>query len=213
MFIKSLAAKIDETTFKTWNSKVNPSELRDTAKNIRDQIPQVRKYQVGDFAQGGVVFWVDETGQHGLACAIEDQDEGNATSWDNRQISLKAHGDGIYAGEMNTILIITGQENNYNEFAAGICANLIVTHKNQIYGDWYLPSKEELLIMYEQKLIINQTSVSNEGKEMNSLNYWSSTERISGGGVWGIRWSDGEAFPFTRFQLFDGVGVRAIRSF
>ena len=31
------------------------------------------KYQVGDFAQGGVVFWVDETGEHGLVCAKTDQ--------------------------------------------------------------------------------------------------------------------------------------------
>jgi len=30
-------------------------------------------YTIGDWAQGGIVFWVDETGQHGLICAKEDQ--------------------------------------------------------------------------------------------------------------------------------------------
>ena len=29
-------------------------------------------YSVGDFARGGIVFWVDETGQHGLVCAKTD---------------------------------------------------------------------------------------------------------------------------------------------
>jgi hypothetical protein len=32
----------------------------------------VRKYQIGDFAQGGIVFFVDETGEHGLVCAKAD---------------------------------------------------------------------------------------------------------------------------------------------
>lgn len=31
------------------------------------------KYQIGDFAQGGVVIWVTQDGQHGLVAAIEDQ--------------------------------------------------------------------------------------------------------------------------------------------
>lgn len=37
-----------------------------------------KTYAVGDFAQGGVVFWVDERGEHGLVCAIEDQGEGDS---------------------------------------------------------------------------------------------------------------------------------------
>lgn len=32
-----------------------------------------KTYKVGDFAHGGIVFWVDETEQHGLVCAKEDQ--------------------------------------------------------------------------------------------------------------------------------------------
>jgi len=30
------------------------------------------KYQIGDFAQGGVVIWVTHDGEHGLVAAIED---------------------------------------------------------------------------------------------------------------------------------------------
>jgi hypothetical protein len=34
--------------------------------NMREN---TKTYKVGDFAHGGIVFWVDETGQHGLVSA------------------------------------------------------------------------------------------------------------------------------------------------
>ena len=33
----------------------------------------IKTYKVGDFAHGGIVFWVDETGQYGLVCAKKDK--------------------------------------------------------------------------------------------------------------------------------------------
>ena len=41
----------------------------------------VTTYSVGDSAQGGIVFWVDETRQHGLVCAKEDLDGGSGIQW------------------------------------------------------------------------------------------------------------------------------------
>ena len=35
---------------------------------------QEKKYQLGDFAQGGIIFWLDETGKHGLVCSKKDLD-------------------------------------------------------------------------------------------------------------------------------------------
>ena len=34
----------------------------------------LRQYKIGDLAQGGIVFWVDETGEHGLICSPNDQE-------------------------------------------------------------------------------------------------------------------------------------------
>ena len=31
-----------------------------------------KTYSIGDFVNGGVVFWLDSTGQHGLVCALSD---------------------------------------------------------------------------------------------------------------------------------------------
>jgi hypothetical protein len=39
-------------------------------------VPGTTMYAIGDIAQGGIVFWVDETGQHGLVCAKSDQSSG-----------------------------------------------------------------------------------------------------------------------------------------
>ena len=37
---------------------------------------QLTKFRVGDYAQGGIIFWLDETGQHGLVCSRSDQSAG-----------------------------------------------------------------------------------------------------------------------------------------
>ena len=29
--------------------------------------------EIGDFRDGGIVFWIDASGQHGLVCAVENQ--------------------------------------------------------------------------------------------------------------------------------------------
>lgn len=34
--------------------------------DITNNVISEHKYQIGDFAQGGIVFWLDETGEHGL---------------------------------------------------------------------------------------------------------------------------------------------------
>ncbi len=47
--------------------------VMDTVTNVSSNIVRqsdgtlaLRQYQIGDFAQGGIVFWVDETGEHGM---------------------------------------------------------------------------------------------------------------------------------------------------
>ena len=45
-----------------------------------------------------------------------------------------------------------------------------------IYGDWYLPSKYELNLMYQMKTTINTTALENNGSDFSSYWYWSSTD-------------------------------------
>jgi hypothetical protein len=70
-------------------------------------------YQVGDFAQGGVVFYVDASGKHGLVADIEDI-PGPFFQWSDQFTVTGATGGGtangigggVGAGKMNTALIL-----------------------------------------------------------------------------------------------------------
>jgi hypothetical protein len=143
-------------------------------------------FSVGDFAQGGIVFWVDETGQHGLVAAKEDQSTGvrwYAGTYGNTQ----AKGDGPFSGEANTSIIIAAQVaigDDGSTYAARICNELQVTEGGKTYGDWYLPSKEELNLMYQNKATIDATAGVNGGSGFASAYYWSSTECNNSGDAW-----------------------------
>ena len=142
----------------------------------------IKNYAVGDFAQGGIVFYVDESGQHGLVCTKEDINEGNDLRWYaefNGYGETKARGEGPFAGEMNTSIIIAahlsiGDDND--NYAARECVELVIIENGYTYGDWYLPSSHELDLMYQNILKIEETALDHDGTEFYEGYYWSSTE-------------------------------------
>lgn len=181
--------------------------------DITNNIISSKTYSVGDFSQGGIVFWVDETGQHGLVCAKQDQS--NDMRWyAGTNGYTRANGDGPLAGEMNTAIIIASQVaigDDGGTYAARICAELQITEGGKTYGDWYLPSKEELNLMYQNKSTINATAIANGGSGFSSdyYYYWSSTEN-SNFDAWSQRFDNGEQdYEFKD----DSESVRAVRAF
>jgi len=169
------------------------------------------KYQIGDFAQGGIVIWVDETGEHGIVCAKSDQSSGvrwNAGTHGDTQ----AKGDGPFAGEMNTAIIIAAQVaigDDGNTYAARICNESCITEGGVTYCDWYLPSKGESNKMYTNKATINATAIANGGSSFASDYYWNSTEKDTAG-----------AYKQSFINGFNNAGakgssyyVRAVRAF
>lgn len=95
-------------------------------------------YSIGDFAQGGIVFWLDETGQHGLVCAKEDQN--THIRWHaGTKGSTQAKGDGPFAGEAKTAIIIAAHVaigDDGQPYAARICNELQISEGGKTYGDW-----------------------------------------------------------------------------
>ena len=168
-------------------------------------------FSVGDFAQGGIVFWVDETGQHGLVAAKEDQSTGvrwYAGTYGNTQ----AKGDGPFSGEANTSIIIAAQVaigDDGSTYAARICNELQVTEGGKTYGDWYLPSKEELNLMYQNKATIDATAGVNGGSGFARSYYWSSTEGGSSN-AWGQYFDGGYQNGYSKGST---CRVRAVRAF
>jgi len=172
-------------------------------------------YSVGQFAQGGIVFWVDATGQHGLVCAKSDQSSG--VRWfAGTYCKTQALGDGPMAGEMNTAIIIASQAaigDDGATYAARICNELKITSNDKKYGDWYLPSVEELELMYQNKAVINARAVANGGDNFSTGQYWSSTEYGPNGKnyAWARHFATGGATGAQK--NIDYFSVRAVRSF
>ena len=137
--------------------------------------------QVGDFHDGGVVFYVvpsptdlngDGSLDTGLVCALVDQS--SAIKWSNSTSTTGASATAIGTGAANTSTIISSQESG--TYAASICGNYSITVDGIIYNDWFLPSKDELNLMYQNKATIDVTATSNGGNGFSSAYYWSSTE-------------------------------------
>ena len=134
---------------------------------------------VGDFYQGGVIFYLFEAGDtgyvagetHGLIAAVADQSSG--IRWYKGSYSTTgATATAIGAGSANTDTIITVQGATETSYAAGLAR----AYTGGGYTDWFLPSKDELIKMYLKKGDINTTALANGGSNFATVYYWSSTE-------------------------------------
>ena len=146
-----------------------------------DQINPL-KYQVGDLIFGGVICFVDETGQHGLICSPVDVVSAMQWAGGSALNLSNAQADGLYTGEMNTTLIIANEAVHYfSSCAAMSCAaytsSTINAPGTPDYGDWYLPSVVELQQIYNNKAAINAAIASTPSYlPIINVRYWSSVE-------------------------------------
>jgi hypothetical protein len=167
---------------------------------------------VGDFYQGGVVFYIFESGDtgyiagetHGLIAAVQDQSSG--IQWYNgSNVTTGATGTAIGTGSANTDAIIAVQGATEISYAAGLARAYTVGS----YTDWFLPSEDELNKMYLNKATINTTASANGGSNFSSNYYWSSTE-LGYSGAWAQNFVSG-----SQANGYKGYtnGVRAVRAF
>ena len=167
----------------------------------------IQSYQVGDLAEGGIVFYVDSTGQHGLVAALEDLPETYEWGCLLQEVN-GADETSIGSGYQNTIDIVN--QGCLTENGGITAAQAALDAEINGYSDWYLPSKDELVEMYN--------TIGNGGPEGNiggffdetfDLLYWSSSE-YDIVYAWYVYFAngdtDGDAKPFSS-------RVRVIRAF
>ena len=125
-------------------------------------------HYIGESYGGGKVFYVYDNGKHGLIAATSDQSTG-IRWYGGSNTTTRARADGVGAGLKNTAIIIANQGPvDGNTFAARICNEYSVTDSNGVtYGDWYLPSKHELNLLFIQKTVVGGFA---------EAFYWSSSE-------------------------------------
>lgn len=151
------------------------------------------QYTVGQSYGGGIVFYVDGTGTHGLIASTTDQS--NTCVWGCVGTAVAVAEDStVGAGQANTTAIVNTCTTM--GIAAKVCNDLVLGG----FSDWYLPSKLELELMYEQKAAIGGFT---------QYGYWSSTEH-GNGTAWVEYFNTGTKATTMKS---DGCHVRAIRSF
>jgi len=131
-----------------------------TTQPVEQKATQRDAFYIGQHYGGGIIFWIDATGQHGLIAAPSDQ---GFTWWGDRAYLVTGATDtAVGTGRVNTEKIIRAQGRRYT-YAALLCAN----YRGGRYADWFQPSKDELYLLYQQKDVVG-------GFIRGS--YWSSSE-------------------------------------
>ena len=151
---------------------------------------------IGDAYQGGKIAYIFSSGDgqtHGLIAAVADVS--STAQWGcYGSIVSGADGEAIGTGNQNTIDI--NMAGCSSGSAASLCANLVEGG----YSDWYLPSLEELKIMFLNKSAIGGFAAAD---------YWSSSEYNASNAYYvGFNYGGYDG----RYKYYT-YRVRAVRSF
>ena len=207
IIVSGLTSGIAYTFTVTATNDIGTSLASAASNSITPQAPQV-----GDFYQGGVVFYIFQSGDtgyiagetHGLIAAVADQSSG-IRWWNGVFYTTGATGTAVGTGSTNTDDIISTQGATETSYAAGLAR----AYNGGGYPDWFLPSKDELNQMYTNKATINTTAAANSGSSFSNDSYWSSTEHIFKQ-AWRQRFSDGDQYTTWTNNSYR---VRAVRAF
>ena len=117
---------------------------------------------------------------------------------------IGANGTAIGTGAQNNIDIETACSSAGT--AVDICANSSLNG----YTDWFLPSKDEMTAIYNNKAAVNATSSVNGGTTIDeSILYWSSTQS-SADKAFGFYFFNDVSEATLKLNVFS---VRAVRAF
>ncbi len=119
-------------------------------------------FEIGQNHGGGIIFYVDATGKHGLIIAPV-LSQFKLVRWGCKGENIvNAQNTNIGSGQQNTTAIL--ERCKVANIAAKLCDDLILDG----FSDWFLPSKDELNLFYEN-LLLKGIGDINSG-------YWSSTQ-------------------------------------
>lgn len=184
VFSKSVAKGILNSDTSKWNGKLDsytesdPMYNASIAKGITaiDTSKWNKKefsHYIGERFGGGVIFhlWLDSNRvEHGLIVSLNNQSD--SSIWSNIDTSFVGYSaQSIWNGFLNSNSIIT--QIGHTNSAAKVCLDYNTSGNN----DWYLPSIQELSILWNNYYVVAQTIANINGAEQISQGYyWSSSE-------------------------------------
>ena len=137
------------------SASCNKERARTPSPVLQSPVANLRqpaaKHFIGEHFGGGIIYYLDKSGKHGLIAATLDFEEPSAWSFKNRL--NRAKDTALGAGATNTLNIYNAQGYPQSEaysYAALECLELTLNG----YQDWYMPSLSELNEMYKNKTII-----------------------------------------------------------
>jgi hypothetical protein len=147
---------------------------------------------IGSTYAGGIVFYLDGTGQHGLVCTNTNIGFYQWGCQGTNINTLLQQG----SGASNTNLIINGC--NARPIAASVCADLVYNG----FDDWFLPSKDELQLIYTNLKLQGLGGLTNE--------YFRCSSQSGAHNAWALNFSNGSFASGTKNEYYQ---VRAVRAF
>ena len=163
-------------------------------------------HYIGEQFGGGIIFylWKDNAGvEHGLIVALTDQSTGQG--WSNVTLTgIGPSAQDIWDGLSNSNAIV-GQLGHTNS-AAKLCLDLVSGGQN----DWYLPSIQELTLLWNNYYIVKKSlSTISSATQISLTNYWSSTEYLESL-AWYFDFGLGGLSTDNKYNTYY---VRAVRAF
>jgi hypothetical protein len=132
-------------------------------------------HYIGELFGGGIVYWLDHTGQHGLIVSLINISQSSA--WSNiSNVRIGSPAQSTWNGQGNSTAIM-GQAGHV-ESAAKLCDNYSNNNYGTgVYTDWYLPAVDQLSLIYHARCILNEHIAGVSGANtLADTYYFSSTE-------------------------------------
>lgn len=159
---------------------------------------------IGEEYGGGVIFhlYKDNQGvEHGLILALTNQS--SSQSWSNVIQEIGANAQSSWNGASNSNAIVS--QSGHTSSAAKLCIDLVSGGQN----DWYMPSIQELSLLWNNYFTVASSLTQINGAQLLSTYYWSSSEYCADYG-WYIDFTNGN----TDYNYkTNATNVRAIRAF
>jgi hypothetical protein len=178
--------------------------------SVTSTVPMQTVYTIGSGGPaGGYIFYDKGNYSDGWRYleAAPVSNEFSGRIWGGYGTAIGGTGTAIGTGAGNTEKIVAKFGNtepfrNKTDYAAKLCADLVVVTEGKLYDDWFLPSKDELNQMYQ---MLKKKSLGGFSFDI----YWSSSES-NANRTWGQFFLHGLNLEYIKFFKYR---IRPVRAF